>query len=63
MSSKRRLRRRQCERKVGHSTLEHAVIAIKNTERFKLLRAYKCKFCKKWHIGRVAFKYINHTNK
>jgi hypothetical protein len=62
MSSKRRLRRK-CEKKIKHSTLEHANIAIKKAEHTASLRAYKCPFCNKWHIGRIPLKYCNHIDK
>jgi hypothetical protein len=49
MSSKRRIRRKQCDGKHRYSKEEAE-------EEAKLKRwpyhAYKCSFCKGWHIGR-----------
>lgn len=54
MSSKRRLRRRQCENKQTHTTEQEA---WKHCDHLKIRfqqrwRPYKCRFCGKWHVGR-----------
>lgn len=54
MSSKRRIRRRQCIGKIRHETQE---AAIRHCHRLQdinhvLYGAYKCQFCKGWHSGR-----------
>lgn len=55
MASKRRLRRRSCERKVRHESASGAWIARKHTTADKqeraLLDVYACRFCKGWHVG------------
>jgi len=48
------LRRKQCGNKIKYADQTAAVAAIIGLEKKKsafLLRSYKCKFCKKWHIG------------
>lgn len=52
MSSKRQIRRKQCEGKIRHTTQVGAYIALKNTPRDgKRMNVYRCKFCRGWHIG------------
>lgn len=54
MSSRRAIRRRKCGRKQKHDTLETALQAAVRLHRAKggeWLQAYRCRFCKKWHIG------------
>jgi ribosomal protein L32 len=58
MASKRRLRRRSCERKVGHLTQDQAVIAKKSMIRLGKSQAatlypYKCANCGKYHLGHL----------
>jgi len=48
MSSKRRLRRKNCERKRRYGKDEAIVEA-----RRRHMRAYPCKFCGGFHIGHV----------
>lgn len=56
MASKRRLRRKQCN-KIQHKTIRDALL-----HRFSLkdkgvgMRAYKCKFCSFYHIGHIPLK-------
>ena len=53
MSSKRRERRKSCDGKVRHATLEAAKLAARKASSGSVgkLWAYKCKFCKNYHIG------------
>jgi len=55
MSSKRHLRRKACDGKVRHKTQQDAIYQIislrKDNQNVKLLKPYRCKFCKKFHIG------------
>lgn len=55
MSSKRRLRRKQCGSKTKFEAPEHGQKAIANMRRRNTLLAYvvvyKCQFCGKYHIG------------
>lgn len=57
MSSKRRLRRRQCERKKRYGTQAEAVQAIINMKRAGVCRpdthSYRCERCGGWHVGRA----------
>jgi hypothetical protein len=50
MASKRRLRRRSCKSKVRHIDQTAAVAHARHLG-FQH-RAYKCKFCGGWHVGR-----------
>ena len=55
MSSKRRIRRKQCTSKKRYPTQTDAVgemIGIKKRTGEKL-HSYKCKFCNGWHIGHL----------
>jgi lipopolysaccharide biosynthesis regulator YciM len=47
MASKRRIRRKACGSKVKYSTDNLAKRAAYLTQ----MHAYKCPFCKQWHIG------------
>jgi hypothetical protein len=62
MASKRRLRRRACEGKVRHTDLG-AAMAHKKALLKKVgghaIGAYRCKFCKGWHVGRRSIRKIN----
>lgn len=55
MTSKRRLRRRGCTDKVAHAD-EAIAIRVAGYIQAKYggvpVRAYKCPFCGKWHVGR-----------
>lgn len=50
-------RKRVCQNKVRHAAFEGAVISIKKMEKkqFYIHKrvAYKCKYCKGWHVGRI----------
>jgi hypothetical protein len=53
MSSKRRLRRQQCEGKKAFRSAEDArnaayLVSARTGQR---LASYRCKFCRQWHIG------------
>ena len=54
---KRRRKKRTCESKVAHKTKKSAIIAIRSTLQrhfiFHRLKAYKCKYCGNWHVGRT----------
>lgn len=56
MSSKRRLRRKQCEKKKRYASQEVAVQRLGHLKRIGKLKAdsvpYPCHFCHGWHIGR-----------
>jgi hypothetical protein len=54
MASKRRIRKQSCGNKIKYDTQQLAL-----NHMFSLIRkdgvkmsAYRCKFCKHWHIGR-----------
>jgi hypothetical protein len=56
MSSKRRVRRKQCAAKVRHATAESASIALVKLRRRPdfnggRLGVYRCRFCKGYHVG------------
>lgn len=51
MASKRRLRRRQRERKVTHRTEAAAIIAKKKLGQWDVF-PYRCDFCGLFHLGR-----------
>lgn len=55
MSSKRRIRRKQCEHKIRHKTAQDAGLAYKSLK-VKIkdnakINIYKCSFCGFYHIG------------
>lgn len=57
MSSKRRLRRRSCANKQTHQTeteaVAHAIsLGRAHDTRGTRWRAYRCRFCGLWHVGR-----------
>jgi len=56
MSSKRRQRRNQCAGKSRHESKENADYAAYLMRRDKRawLHAYKCRFCRHWHVGHTA---------
>lgn len=53
MSSKRRVRRKECGDKIKYSSMEEArFTAVKLSDRYKdKLSFYKCRWCGQWHIG------------
>lgn len=55
MASKRHLRRKACQGKVRHLTEAHARAAIHSLHTGKgwqgHMNAYRCPFCKGWHVG------------
>jgi len=53
MSSKRAIRRRECGGKIQYDTMAKAVKACwtYQQEFGGWMRAYRCKFCKQFHIG------------
>lgn len=56
MSSKRRIRRKKCTGKKRYAAKEEAYAAlwaIKQSDNYQYrhLQAYKCPFCKGWHLG------------
>lgn len=53
MASKRRLRRRSCERKKRHAKRDAIGIAKSMRRRGKMVSAYSCQFCGGWHVGRL----------
>ena len=55
MASKRRLRRRGCEGKVGHATAGAAELAARKMRAARdggTWAAYRCPFCGRFHVGR-----------
>jgi hypothetical protein len=52
MSSKRRLRRRSCERKRRYDRLAAIKRAKSLRHRSASYHAYECAFCGGWHVGR-----------
>lgn len=60
MASKRRLRRRSCERKRRYASEASARSALLRTNRLsefpRLMVPYRCRFCNGWHFGRQAQK-------
>ena len=51
MSSKRHIRRNQCGDKIRHVTHAAAMHHLKALHSPLPLSAYRCKFCKGWHVG------------
>jgi hypothetical protein len=59
MASKRRLRRKRCEKKKRYDTQEHAnndAVALMRRVNHRL-SVYKCQFCKGWHVGHTMLRY------
>lgn len=56
MNRKRRKKRKGCDAKSSHKTKHDAMTAIHKTLEkhfiFHKMKAYKCKYCGMWHIGR-----------
>ena len=56
MSSKRRMRRRQCQNKKAYPSQNDAQAAITIMEQCKValcdLHPYQCQFANHWHVGR-----------
>lgn len=59
MASKRRLRRKACDGKTKHISSRDAMDAIHSLKRSgkynTRMNVYKCKFCKKYHIGHTSW--------
>lgn len=57
MASKRRVRRKSCEKKVRHKTSHAAHLALKKTVKLHgysgPMNVYECSFCGGWHVGHV----------
>lgn len=55
MASKRHLRRKECQAKVRHDTVDHANFHARNLTRFRQIayHSYHCQFCGGWHVGNV----------
>lgn len=52
MSSKRRIRRKQCTRKKRYDYMAEAVWVAKQLRaKGHKVRAYRCTFCGGWHVG------------
>lgn len=55
MSSKRRIRRKSCTGKVRHESAAAGWAAINSLHRTRgdqgRMTAYRCQFCKGWHVG------------
>ena len=62
MSSKRRLRRKQCTRKFRHATQRRAVAALISGKRAGIYNdrshAYLCPLCSGWHVGREKLRFM-----
>ena len=62
MSSKRAVRRRQCEGKVRFASREEAWWRVRPTLRASIvghsrhLAPYSCRFCGGWHLGHNPFR-------
>jgi hypothetical protein len=54
MSSKRRIRRKACGYKQQHDSQASAIahiIALRHKGETGPMRAYRCRFCKQFHVG------------
>ena len=53
MASKRRLRRKACDGKIKHATMQDAMLAAKlSSKKFNgRISAYKCQYCGSFHVG------------
>ncbi|HYP49716.1 MAG TPA: hypothetical protein VEQ34_02155 [Pyrinomonadaceae bacterium] len=60
MASKRRIRANACEGKVRHISESHAKYAcfLEKQRLGEWLIYYKCKFCRRWHIGHPPKKSV-----
>lgn len=61
MSSKRRIRRKACDRKQRHATKEEAhqhIYHLHQVQGGEWLRPYHCKFCGGWHCGHSSKKHL-----
>jgi hypothetical protein len=58
MSSKRRIRNKQCVGKVRHDSKEAAHAALGKTFNGSVrgLHLYHCRFCNGWHVGHKRVK-------
>lgn len=52
MSSKRRIRRHSCTKKVAYETQDAAAAAVRRIKLEGVIFPYKCSFCGKYHNGR-----------
>ena len=64
MASKRRLRKKSCGGKVGYESAHAGYLAMIALYRkdakhlgFEKMNVYKCRFCKKYHIGHRKKKF------
>ncbi len=63
MSSRRRVRRRECTRKRAYSSEEEARRVVRSFRRSlpaydgRWLYPYRCPWCRQWHIGNRPGKY------
>ncbi|RJQ22005.1 MAG: hypothetical protein C4560_02990 [Nitrospiraceae bacterium] len=63
MSSKRRLRRKECESKKKYLTLDHAYSHVRLLKKKgDIVKPYKCSFCGAWHLGHQRMKAMGITN-
>lgn len=67
MTSKRHVRRRQCEGKARHPD---SVTAIREATRLRkrnadgwYLNVYKCQFCAGYHVGHAKHRALRHTGR
>lgn len=69
MSSKRHVRRKQCEAKLRHPTEALASVALRKLKRRTdfnggLMGVYHCRFCKGWHVGhRINQRVAEHKGR
>jgi hypothetical protein len=57
MSSKRKLRRKECGEKIKHVTLASAQIHVRFLRtKGEDVRAYGCRICGGWHVGHKPSK-------
>lgn len=53
MTSRRRLRRAQCGNKIGHEDEDAAWAHLRNLGG-KNSGVYRCRWCGRWHVGRLS---------
>jgi hypothetical protein len=62
MASKRRLRRQEkrkaCDGKRRHTSLQNAKVAASQSHWVSLVRAYKCKHCPYYHVGHPSHELL-----
>lgn len=54
MASKRRLRRKECGKKIAHDKDTAFLLARRAWKAGKHMHAYKCQFGHHWHLGHWA---------